>query len=120
MSESTEKTGDPAAASLTAPEPAKPTVHWFQRLRSANVRSKLGDIIGLDLRSLAAFRMALGALVVSDVYHRALHLEAHYTDAGFMPREKLLGGWSNPLFYSFHNWGGDISSQTLLFGLSAT
>jgi len=120
MSESTEKTGDPAAASLTAHEPAKPTVLWFQRLRSENVRSKLGDIIGLDLRSLAAFRMALGALVVSDVYHRALHLEAHYTDAGFMPREKLLGGWSNPLFYSFHNWGGDISSQTLLFGLSAT
>lgn len=120
MSESTEKPGDTGTALLSKdPEPTKPTVHWFQRLRSGGLSSKLADVVGLDLRSIASFRIALGVLVLSDVYHRSLHLEAHYTDAGFMPREKLLGGWSNPLFYSFHNWGGDITSQALLFVLAA-
>lgn len=90
---------------------------WLARLRS-RLSPTLAGVIGLDLRSLGVFRIAMGLLVVSDVYHRALHLEAHYTDAGFMPRDKLLGGWSNPLFYSFHNWGGDVTSQALLFLLS--
>lgn len=101
-----------------APQKADAPTHWLQTLRS-KLSPRLGEIIGLDLRSIALFRIAMGALVISDVYHRSLHLVAHYTDAGFMPREKLLSGWSNPVFYSFHNWGGDITSQTLLFVLSA-
>ncbi|HEU5072616.1 MAG TPA: HTTM domain-containing protein [Polyangiaceae bacterium] len=112
MSESTEDR--PANAN---PKQAAPPTNWFQRLR-VNLGPTLAEIVGIDLRSIAIFRMAMGALVISDVYHRSLHLVAHYTDAGFMPREKLLGGWSNPLFYSFHNWGGDITSQTLLFALT--
>ena len=88
---------------------------WWQRLRSAELRATLGSTLGLDLRSIALFRVAVGALMVSDAYHRSRHLVAHYTDEGIIPRDKLLGGWSNPLFYSFHNWGGDVTSQTLLF-----
>ena len=104
-------------ANAGTPDPATTSTHWFQRLWS-RLSPALADIIALDLRSLAVFRIAMGALVVSDAYHRSLHLVAHYTDAGFMPREKLLGGWSNPLFYSFHNWGGDVTSQALLFVLT--
>lgn len=120
MSESTE-----TPASVGTPEPAastkkaEPATPWFDHLRS-KLTPTLSEIIGLDLRSIAIFRIAMGALVISDVYHRSLHLVAHYTDAGFMPREKLLSGWSNPLFYSFHNWGGDVTSQVLLFVLSGT
>lgn len=90
----------------------------LERLKALDLPNVLGEHLGLDLRSVGLFRIALGSLVVSDVYHRALHMTAHYTDLGFMPRDKLLGGWSNALFYSFHNWGGDLTSQTILFVLS--
>lgn len=40
----------------------------------------------LDLRSLAAFRICLGALVVADVLTRARFLVDHYTDEGLLPR----------------------------------
>lgn len=73
---------------------------------------------GVDHRSLALFRLCMGLLVVSDVYHRSLHMEAHYTDAGFMPRDRLLGGWSQPLFFSLHNWGGNMTSQVILFAIT--
>ncbi len=79
------------------------------------VAPKLAPRFGLDLRSVAVFRMGLGVLLLTDLFWRSLDLRAHYTDVGLMPRERLLGGWSSPLYYSFHNWGGDATSQALLF-----
>ncbi len=97
----------------------KPSESWYQKLLSFDLASTLGRSLGLDLRSLGVFRIAFGILVLSDVYHRMLHLTAHYTDQGFMPRSRLLGGWSQPLFYSFNNWGGDVTSQVILFAVTA-
>ncbi len=74
---------------------------------------------GVDTRALAVFRVGLGVLLLSDLYSRSLHMTAHYTDAGFMPRDRLVGGWSNALFYSFHNYGGNVTSQVLLFVVAA-
>ena len=73
---------------------------------------------GIDTRALGAFRIGLGALLLCDLYSRSLHLTAHYTDAGFMPRDRLVGGWSHHLFYSFHNYGGNATSQILLFAIA--
>ncbi len=74
---------------------------------------------GLDLRSVALFRVGLGVLLLTDLFWRSLDMRAHYTDEGLMPRERLLGGWSSPLYYSFHNWGGDLTSQIILFSVAA-
>lgn len=74
---------------------------------------------GLDLRSVALFRMGLAACVLTDLMMRSLDLRAFYTDEGIVPRERLLGAWGPKLFFSFHNWGGNVTSQALLFVLHA-
>ncbi|HEU5074016.1 MAG TPA: hypothetical protein VFU02_07580, partial [Polyangiaceae bacterium] len=97
-----------------------PSVPVAERLRALVQRAKpfLLENYGLDTRALGVYRILLGSMLIYDLTSRALYMTAHYTDDGFMPRERLLGGWSNPLFYSFHNWGGDLTSQTLLFGFA--
>ena len=99
------------------PKTPRPSVPVAERLR-AWFRSSQPFILenyGLDTRALGIFRICLAAMLLYDLASRATYMTAHYTDDGFMPRDKLLGGWSNPLFYSFHNWGGDLTSQTLIF-----
>jgi hypothetical protein len=54
-------------------------------------RSRLDAVFGADLRSLAAFRIALALVVLIDLGGRALDLTAHYTDAGVLPRADLVG-----------------------------
>src|SRR6188508_3787652 len=48
------------------------------------------DHYGLDLRSLAVFRMGVGYLLLSDLVRRAFDLRAHYTDVGVLPRERWI------------------------------
>ncbi len=45
---------------------------------------------GLDLRSLALFRIGLAALILGDLIWRARDLRAFYTDFGVLPRAVLL------------------------------
>ena len=49
-------------------------------------REKVGEFFGADLRSLAAFRIALALLVLADLLNRARDLTADYTDFGVTPR----------------------------------
>lgn len=49
-------------------------------------RSLLARLIGADVRSLAALRMALALCVLADVLYRALFLAEFFTDAGITPR----------------------------------
>jgi len=74
---------------------------------------------GLDLRSVAAFRAGLGVLLLTDLFWRSLDIRAFYTDEGIVPRERLVGAWGSPLNYSFHTWGGDATSQAILFSGAA-
>lgn len=48
--------------------------------------TRLRHNLSLDLRALALFRIAFGALVISDVVARSADLVAHYSDAGWLPR----------------------------------
>lgn len=73
---------------------------------------------GLDLRSLALFRLATGYMLLYDLFSRALDLRAHYTDVGILTRERLVGGWGQKLFYSLHTFGGDTTSQAALFAVA--
>jgi hypothetical protein len=51
------------------------------------VRDPTPPIFAIDLRSLAALRIGLGALLLAALAYRALDLEAHYADTGVLSRE---------------------------------
>ncbi|PID62301.1 MAG: HTTM domain-containing protein [Gammaproteobacteria bacterium] len=73
----------------------------------------------LDLRSIAVFRMALGALILLDLFLRSFDLATFYTDAGVLPRTQ----WAqitHHLHWSLHAANGQLWFQILLFALSAT
>src|ERR1700739_4987211 len=57
---------------------------------------KLHDGFGIDLRTLALFRVAVGTVLFCDLVNRLDDVRAFYTDAGTMPRDWLLqvnGPW---------------------------
>jgi hypothetical protein len=59
-------------------------------LSFARLRSGLADVFALDLRSLALFRMALGAVILGDLLTRVPVLVALYSDDGAVPRVLAL------------------------------
>ena len=88
------------------------------RSRLAASRGKLAELVGLDLRSLAAFRIGLGAILLLDLVGRAGDLVAHYTDHGVLPRSAITNSWK----LSLHMLDGTADFQGALFvvaGLAA-
>ncbi|MGK7959168.1 hypothetical protein [Crocosphaera sp.] len=91
--------------------------------------SKLTNIFGLDLRSLAVFRIGLALVVMADLFSRFRGISAHYTDQGVLPREalhsNLLGSFIAlqpapnsllpPWYWSFNLLNGSLGFQVLLF-----
>jgi hypothetical protein len=55
------------------------------------VHTKVFEVFGADLRSLALFRIVQALLVLADLANRATDLSAHYTDGGFCRAPSL---WS--------------------------
>ncbi|MDZ4677785.1 MAG: HTTM domain-containing protein [Oligoflexia bacterium] len=74
--------------------------------------SSLRHIFGLDLRSLALFRVAMGMLIIVDLIIRSTDLTAHYTDMGVMPRSLLAGSTH---LISLHLINGTWQFQGILF-----
>lgn len=72
-------------------------------------------LFGIDLRSLAVFRMALGVLLLVDLYIRVQDLSAHYSDWGVLPRDVLIPHLSDPLPFSVHLVSGSSFGQALIF-----
>lgn len=68
----------------------------------------------IDTRSLAAFRIALGLLILADLALRARNLRAFYTDFGVLSRRAFISQ-SDPLHWSLHIIFGDVWGQALLF-----
>jgi hypothetical protein len=64
-------------------------VNLVGRLLRSRVFLKLQEVFGLDLRSLALFRVGLSLLLLADLANRCADLRAHYTDAGVLPRAAL-------------------------------
>jgi hypothetical protein len=89
---------------VTSPAAAEP---WWRR--------KFGELFGLDVRSLAVFRVGLGLLLLVDLIDRCRDLDAHYTDEGVLPRSLMEHPW--PL--SLHCLGGGAWLQAILFGVAA-
>ncbi len=67
---------------------------------------------GLDLRSLAVFRIGLGIVVLADQFLRMWDLRAFYTDIGILPRATLLGSDLADFWISLHltvgSWFGEL------------
>src|SRR5262245_25258106 len=79
----------------------------------------LGELFGVERRSLACFRIGLGLLLLWDLWGRAKTLREHYTGEGVFPRE--LAARMRPdsaLFHAFL-WSDRVDVQAALFGLFA-
>jgi hypothetical protein len=96
------------------------TMTWLARFRNLPkwqgwqrlaVRSRFQELVGLDLRSLALFRIVLGLLLLTDLGIRSTALYAHYTDRGLMPISAL----SDFGEVSIHVFNGSIWFQGALF-----
>ena len=71
-------------------------------------------VFGIDLRTLALFRVCLGLWLLADLINRAGHLVAHYTGFGVFPRAAAivyLSDWR----LSIHLINGSAWFQGILF-----
>lgn len=80
---------------------------------------RVQEAIGLDVRSLALFRIAIAALILIDLSVRATFLEAHYTDFGLLPRAPLIEQFSPPWRISLHFLSGKLPIEACLFVIAA-
>jgi hypothetical protein len=87
---------------------------WRTRLRATLARR-----LGIDARGLAAFRVAVAALVVADLAFRARDLRTFYTDAGVLPRSALAAESPVLAGLSVHALSGSLAVQAALFGATA-
>src|SRR6187551_2718199 len=72
---------------------------------------------GLDTRSLAAFRIAFGIIVVLDVANRIPDLVVHYTDAGALPRSAIADHIGRAEHISLHMASGSAGWIAFLFAI---
>src|SRR5450432_3732577 len=73
----------------------------------------------IDLRSLSAFRIGIGLVLIWDLIVRSTDLTAHYTDDGVLPRTVLIDNFlSLRPYLSIHILNGSAVFQALLFCLA--
>lgn len=87
--------------------------------RDVGVRAALARRFGVDLRALAALRIALGLLVLVDLVFRSFDLVAFYTDAGVLPRSLLREQYPAFASLSLHAVSGAVWTQAVLFAAAA-
>ena len=112
--------------SLTASVPATPIPQYLRLFIEDWVYSSymlmtwtpLRTIFGIDLRTLALFRILLGTYLLLNVVSRAQDLAAHYTDFGILPRHIQIGLLADGS-WSLHLFNGSATAQALLFLLAA-
>lgn len=81
----------------------------------AAARRRVRSRFAVDARSLAALRVALGAVLLIDLITRARYLRTFYTDAGVYPRTVLAASTSEQAVLSVHALSGAAWFQGLLF-----
>lgn len=85
----------------------------------ARLKKEAGERLGIDARTLAAFRVSLGVAVLVNIAMRSRDLEAFYTDAGVLPPSVINEHFSGLPRYSLHTLGGSVEFQAFLFLLTA-
>ncbi|WP_235271567.1 hypothetical protein [Halorubrum saccharovorum] len=79
------------------------------------LRAALRSRIGIDVRALAAFRVALGVVLLVDLALRARNLTAFYTDSGVLPRSTVPEAYSLGTRLSLHALSGEAWAAGVLF-----
>jgi hypothetical protein len=103
-----------AEASVPGPEQAEPDYPLL-----AYIGGKFREVFGIDIRSLALFRMGLALVILGDLWVRALDLECFYADSGVLPRRDLLDLYPEPYHFSVHLLSGLWQVQAFLFLIAA-
>ena len=75
------------------------------------------DLFGIDLRSLAVFRVGLGAILLWELFDRMKGLEEHYTRDGLVPGPVLESLAAHPV-YSLHLLADTVTFQATLFAIA--
>ena len=70
------------------------------------------ELFGIDLRTLAAFRMAAASVLLFDIWHRSQDLTAFFTDAGLLPRVARIELWEAGQYGFQHQWSLHMLSGT--------
>ncbi|NES81017.1 MAG: HTTM domain-containing protein [Moorea sp. SIO2B7] len=81
----------------------------------SKLATKIGEVLSLDLRSLALFRITLALVIIADLIIRSGDLKAHYSDYGVLPRRVLIEQIIHPWYWSVNLISGQPFVQTLLF-----
>lgn len=71
-------------------------------------------MLELDLRSLAAMRIATGALLAYDLFWRLWDLRQWYTDEGVLPRRLVVENYWNPVWWCVHLFSGSSAGSGAL------
>ncbi|MCW3053883.1 MAG: hypothetical protein JWN14_3053 [Chthonomonadales bacterium] len=72
-------------------------------------------IFGIDVRSLALFRICLALMMIGDLLYRAQDLQAHYTDAGVVPIAIASLYQQQHWWWSIHNMHPALAVEVVLF-----
>ena len=75
---------------------------------------KAQELLGIDLRSLAIFRISIALIIIVDLITRASDLEPHYTDRGVLSVDDAIE-YSPKWRVSVHLLNGSIEFQAALF-----
>ena len=76
------------------------------------------EILTLDLRALAVFRVGIGLLLALDTLMRWRDLRAHYADFGILPVAPFIQQFGNRLHISLHLASGTAGWQHCLFAIT--
>ncbi len=86
--------------------------------RPTSFFSRVSDLVEIDSRSLVAFRIGLGIVLLVDLIIRVTSLAAHYTDAGVMPSALVAESYEGTWRWSLHFFSGTVAFQGFLFAVS--
>ncbi len=85
---------------------------------TSNLSLKFQELFGIDLRSLALFRILTALIVIGDLIQRIFDLETFYSDLGILPRSIEITQYMNINHISLHLISGNIFVQGVLFFIS--
>lgn len=88
--------------------------------RESGVIRKIEELFGIDLRSLAVFRIGLALVLLVDQINRSAELGTFYTDDGLLPRTLLLQQFQYPSRLSLHLMNGSALFEIILFLIAET
>ena len=81
------------------------------------IQEKLKQLLGIDLRSLALFRICIALIIIVDLIQRFRDLEPFYSDSGIFTRILQINNY-NTNYISLNMMSGSIYVQAFLFLLT--